>query len=1145
MPNRKRSQESQGPIDPESEDVPSDRSSTSQSRKRPRVSVSPESDRSEQSRESRDGGETERAIRSFTVDLDQDEEDLELLATQIIQAKYSFASDEPNVPSKHGILERVECYNFMCHDHFQVELGPLINFIVGKNGSGKSAVLTAITLCLGGKASTTNRGQSLKSFIKEGKESATIIVRIKNQGDGAYLPDDLGKSIVVERHFSKSGASSFKIKADNGRIFSTKRAELDAIIDHFTLQFENPMNVLSQDMARQFLSSSSPAEKYKFFVKGVQLEQLDQDYRLIEEYGDQIEEKIRNKQQDISILQKRRDAAERKLEMSDQQETLRERQRKLRRQAAWAQVEEQERIRDSLIAEISSLDSKIAEAETEAKRCDAAIRGLEAEVDTAAQCCREASAKVDNAQSERNDIEARWNEALNERHELQAEQRRIREYVREADERIQQMQHQIDQETQRLADLHGGGYSRKLEELERAKQDAMEVRKQIDELEQNLPRLNDDVRAAENQEKAAYQPVAQARHDLDEANALLHNLNKEGGGKISGFPERMSVLLEAIQQDQSFTETPVGPIGSFVTLLKPEWSSVLESAFGATLNGFIVTSKRDQSILSGIMQRVNCLMPIFIGSGGRIDTSQHEPDPQFDTVLRVLQFDNELVRRQLVINNGIEQNLLIEDLEEASSILFDGERPKNAKRCFCINKSDKRRGILLSYSRSGEPSQAPVSVYAGNPRMKSDRNSQIRVQREAVANLRQVLNAREEELRSAQSQLTRCRQTCERNERRRNDLVTESQRKDDRIEELEEALQKEGNQDGDLEILQASLREAQEEKLTHEGSLDDAANAMTEMMQTLKGIKKELAAKDAEIALLEDELRVAESEQHTIADKRRKKIGEKNAAVELIEDTNRRLARIRQKRDSADADVHEYITKASVISERVEIDEGETPATLDRKLERVTRDMATYTRELGGSREEIRAEADKAIKDHQQALKQVEEFGMLLEVLKVTLNHRKERWRAFRSHISSRAKAQFTYLLSERSFRGRLLADHKNKTLDLQVEPDITKDSSEGRGARTLSGGEKSFSQVCLLLALWEAMGSPIRCLDEFDVYMDHINRKMAIDMLMYAARRSIGRQFILITPGSRAEISLAPDVMVKELAEPERGQARLSFRQK
>ena len=174
--------------------------------------------------------------------------------------------------------------------------------------------------------------------------SATIVVRIKNQGDGAYLPDDFGKSIIVERHFSKSGASSFKIKAENGRIISTKRAELDAIIDHFTLQFENPMNVLSQDMARQFLSSSSPAEKYKFFVKGVQLEQLDQDYRLIEESGDQIEEKLRSKEQDISSLENRRNAAQKKLEISDQQESLRNRVRNLRNQNAWAQVEEQERV---------------------------------------------------------------------------------------------------------------------------------------------------------------------------------------------------------------------------------------------------------------------------------------------------------------------------------------------------------------------------------------------------------------------------------------------------------------------------------------------------------------------------------------------------------------------------------------------------------------------------------------------------------------------------------------------------------------------------------------------------------------------------------------------------------------------------------
>jgi ATPase subunit of ABC transporter with duplicated ATPase domains len=163
MASAKRLQASQ---DPESfNDEGGGTSLTSTSRKRIRRS---ETARSEEDNESNDA-ET-RSSCSITEALDDDEDELELRATQAIQEKYSFANEEPNIPAEHGILERVECYNFMCHDHFRVELGPLINFIVGKNGSGKSAVLTAITLCLGGKASATNRGQSLKSFIKEGKE---------------------------------------------------------------------------------------------------------------------------------------------------------------------------------------------------------------------------------------------------------------------------------------------------------------------------------------------------------------------------------------------------------------------------------------------------------------------------------------------------------------------------------------------------------------------------------------------------------------------------------------------------------------------------------------------------------------------------------------------------------------------------------------------------------------------------------------------------------------------------------------------------------------------------------------------------------------------------------------------------------------
>ena len=90
-------------------------------------------------------------------------------ATQYVTQQRSKTSIE-NEAAENGIIESVTCTNFMCHSFLEISLGPLINFIIGHNGSGKSAILTALTICLGGKAAATNRGGSLKSFIKEGEE---------------------------------------------------------------------------------------------------------------------------------------------------------------------------------------------------------------------------------------------------------------------------------------------------------------------------------------------------------------------------------------------------------------------------------------------------------------------------------------------------------------------------------------------------------------------------------------------------------------------------------------------------------------------------------------------------------------------------------------------------------------------------------------------------------------------------------------------------------------------------------------------------------------------------------------------------------------------------------------------------------------
>jgi len=172
----------------------------------------------------------------------------------------------------------------------------------------------------------------------------TLRVKIKNQGVTAFKPDIYGESIIIERHFSTSGSSSFKIKSTNNRLVSTKRAELDNISDYYALQLDNPVNVLTQDMARQFLNSSSPADKYKFFVKGVQLEQLDNDYTILCDSLDLVDTQMEHIDEGCKILKDEARKAEEKLKKSDRQENIREKIRMYGRQMAWAQVEEQEKV---------------------------------------------------------------------------------------------------------------------------------------------------------------------------------------------------------------------------------------------------------------------------------------------------------------------------------------------------------------------------------------------------------------------------------------------------------------------------------------------------------------------------------------------------------------------------------------------------------------------------------------------------------------------------------------------------------------------------------------------------------------------------------------------------------------------------------
>lgn len=87
---------------------------------------------------------------------------------------------------KSGKIKKISLKNFMCHANFEVELNHCVNIFMGLNGSGKSAILTAIAIGLGSKASSTARSTNLKDLVRRGETAATIEITLTNDGIDAY-----------------------------------------------------------------------------------------------------------------------------------------------------------------------------------------------------------------------------------------------------------------------------------------------------------------------------------------------------------------------------------------------------------------------------------------------------------------------------------------------------------------------------------------------------------------------------------------------------------------------------------------------------------------------------------------------------------------------------------------------------------------------------------------------------------------------------------------------------------------------------------------------------------------------------------------------------------------------------------------------
>jgi len=252
------------------------------------------------------------------------------------------AINKPGRPPEAGVIDRIYAENFMCHQKMSIDLNRQVNFIHGQNGSGKSAILHAIQICLGAGARRTHRARNLKNLIKDGEDRSKIRITLLNGGEDGYRQDVYGNKITIERTITTgSGYNGYKLLDENGAEKSRSKKDLDEMLDRLNVQVDNPVSVLDQEESKKFLCGKAE-DKYAFFMKATELERIDRNFANTLATAEEMNSALENLEQALKQQAGDTKALKKKYEEHQQLDKLQNKVRIQQVKLSWAQYQETE-----------------------------------------------------------------------------------------------------------------------------------------------------------------------------------------------------------------------------------------------------------------------------------------------------------------------------------------------------------------------------------------------------------------------------------------------------------------------------------------------------------------------------------------------------------------------------------------------------------------------------------------------------------------------------------------------------------------------------------------------------------------------------------------------------------------------------------
>jgi len=1027
-----------------------------------------------------------------------------------------------------GIIEKIRLENFMCHSNFIWEPNTCVNFVTGSNGSGKSSILQALVLGLMGESKHIKRYSKVSEFVKKDCSRAVIQVTLRNTGEEAYKPELYGPSLTFQRTITENGTSSYLLKDSNMKdvVRKSKEAkdECKRILDKFQIQVDSPIVILQQDEAKELLKIESPQQLYRFFEKATLIKQCFDEYSEAQAEYSRAQENLKEKARALRHLTSDFKKSKQRYEEIQRNNEMNEDLLAAKGEYAWARVhaarlnikeiqENMGKLNDKMEHHKEKLMSShevLAEMKLRKTEMSVSLEDESTKFSTQEQDLLRLKEELDQLKMDLKELNGSLKKETNNKNSLVQE--------------IRVLQDQLEF----LAEKEKKGESVKKVEQRKFVLHKLEVdRKTLEERinQEGVTREAQDQWIKQDQEKEALVDK-EIRNKKERKTLLQRELDELQGAQeqhLAVFGAKIPLVDRAIKRSlNQFRKPPVGPVGAYVKLTgeaatNPELGRLVETELSrAQLTAYLTNDDHDRRALMRVLDEVY---------GGdtrnkpRIFTSkffcaQHQvrrPRCDQPVLLDYIMIDSPVVFNHLVDQKSIESILVCRTQDIAKSLMtHKAHVPEGVSytithdfyRFFPARDTTSYRSYYME-------------VPTGSGMLRATMSNLVQERTEEMKGLAEHLR----DLDIEKGEVIKSRKSFEAERRR---AMGEIQRLRKEVAKLNSQMSEVKSEDetnqSDSDSLRARLRTRQTELNVAEEKIgevlanrDMMTNLLKEKESMFKDNKKELNELKSSTNPISQELRTIETK---ISSKTKEMLNQEK----LIKKIKSEIVSLESDIKKNEDEEKQFAAAARKITKK-ELEPEKTPKQLNAKIVQLKKKLSM--KEGNQDVEQFITEFNE-IKERYTRLKgHIDTLNSHLETISQMKKERSDNILYIRTLITNSVRRKFNEMIKKFSASiGSeifLRIDHLNKELKFIFKNETGSHSNTDVSA--LSGGEKSYTQMCLICSLWDMMQPPFRCLDEWDVFLDAVNRREISQELLKFSLRNRDRQFIFISPQGACDL--------------------------